>query len=281
MGRVDTLKTYATGQVQKAYLLVRKEIITQEDMKKQAGSNTDLLSMLSKELDPVSMINNLNSTLQDSMDAISENATLLGVNKMLANGANKQGFIPIRVQYNPSSITFSGLKGFQGFDNGHDGTYMDYKRPIETTMGIELIFDTMDISKAFMMDKTAKDVALGVFQNSKSVRPMVELLIGATVFPSTRWVGFAWNKTLFWGELVNVSATYSMFDMEGEPVRAKVAIKIRQDEVHITDLAKNGEGEMIDNRKKVAKEAETQFKALGKKKPKMSSTVSNIINTNY
>lgn len=281
MGRVDTLKTYATGQVQKAYLLVRKEIITQEDMKKQAGSNTDLLSMLSKELDPVSMINNLNSTLQDNMDAISENATLLGVNTMIANGANKQGFIPIRVQYNPSSITFSGLKGFQGFDNGHDGTYMDYKRPIETTMGIELIFDTMDISKAFMMDKTAKDVALGVFQKSKSVRPIVELLIGATVFPSTRWVGFAWNKTLFWGELVNVSATYSMFDMEGEPVRAKVAIKIRQDEVHITDLAKNGEGEMIDNRKKVAKEAEAQFKALGKKKPKMSSTVSNMINTNY
>ena len=281
MGRVDTLKTFATGQVQKAYLLVRKEIITQEDMKKKAGSNTDLLGMLSKELDPVSMINNLNSTLQDSMDAISENATLLGVNSVIANSANKQGFIPIRVQYNPSSITFSGLKGFQGFDNGHDGTYMDYKRPIETTMGIELIFDTMDISKAFMMDKTAKDVALGVFQKSKSVRPIVELLIGATVFPSTRWVGFAWNKTLFWGELVNVSATYSMFDMEGEPVRAKVAIRIRQDEVHITDLAKNGEGEMIDNRKKVAKEAETQFKELGKKKPKMSSTVSNIINTNY
>ena len=84
-----------------------------------------------------------------------------------------------------------------------------------------------------MMDKTAKDVVTGWFKTGKSVRQMVELLVAATVFPSTRWIGFAWNKMIFWGELVYVDATYTMFDTSGEPVRAKVAIQIRQDEVTV------------------------------------------------
>ena len=156
---------------------------------------------------------------------------------------------------------------------------MNFDRPVETVMGMELYFDTMEAGNAFMMDKTAKDVVTGLVKKKKSVRYIVELLIGATVFPSTRWIGFAWNKMIFWGELVNVSASYIMFDTKGEPVRAKVSLQIRQDQV--TQAAEKGKEKTKENRKKEEKEWDKQFKALGKKKPKMSSSVSNILNTNF
>ena len=43
-------------------------------------------------------------------------------------------------------------------------------------------------------------------------------------------VGFAWNKMIFWGELVGVNVQYTMFNKTGAPIRAKVTIQIRQDQ---------------------------------------------------
>lgn len=254
-----------TGNAQKAYLLVRKDIM------KETDKSSD---MLLKYKDDILKFSN---TLQKGIEDITLISSLLSMNGELYAIANDRGYIPIKVQYNPSSITFSGLKGVQG--PSHDGTFMDFDRPAETVMGMELYFDTMEAGNAFMMDKTAKDVVTGLVKKKKSVRYIVELLIGATVFPSTRWIGFAWNKMIFWGELVNVSASYIMFDTKGEPVRAKVSLQIRQDQV--TQAAEKGKEKTTENRKKEEKEWDKQFKALGKKKPKMSSSVSNILNTNF
>ena len=244
-----------TGNAEKAYLLVRKDIM------KETDKATDNFLQFA-------------DTLQNGIDIISTAASLLSMNGALYAIANERGYIPIKVQYNPSSITFSGLKGVQG--PSHDGTFMDFDRPAETVMGMELYFDTMETNNAF---KTAKDVVTGLAKKKKSVRYIVELLVGATVFPSTRWIGFAWNKMIFWGELVNVSASYIMFDTKGEPVRARVSLQIRQDQV--TQAAEKGKEKTKENRKKEEKEWDKQFKALGKKKPKMSSSVSNILNTNF
>ena len=247
-----------TGNAEKAYLLVRKDIMKEED------KATDNFLQFA-------------DTLQNGVDIISNAASLLSMNGALYAIANERGYIPIKVQYNPSSITFTGLKGVQ--DQSHEGAFMNFDRPVETVMGMELYFDTMEANNAFMMDKTAKDVVTGLVKKKKSVRYIVELLIGATVFPSTRWIGFACNKMIFWGELVNVNASYIMFDTKGEPVRAKVSLQIRQDQV--TQAAEKGKEKTKENRKKEEKEWDKQFKALGKKKPKMSSSVSNILNTNF
>lgn len=270
MERSMAALTSATGNVNKAYLLVRKEVVLENNSnKKSVGTGA------------VSGITALNSALQSNISQVrglQDNASaLLGIDQSIASSANEKGYLPIKVQYNPASITFSGLKGHQGMD-GHDGAYMDFNRPVETTMSLELIFDTMDIQKAFMMNQTAKDVAVGLLKEGESVRTIVELLIGATVFTSTRWIGFAWNKTIFWGELVSVNATYTMFDKEGEPVRAKVNLRIRQDQVNITDLNQNDENEMNQNRLKSEQQWKEQFKALGKKDARMSSSVSNLFN---
>ena len=260
--------TSATGNINKAYLLVRKEVILENNKNgKEVG------------LSAISGITALNASLQNNLSNVTDMrekaSSLIGIDSSIANSANEKGYLPIKVQYNPASITFSGLKGHQGMD-GHDGAYMEFNRPVETTMSMELIFDTMDIQKSFMLSQTGKDIARGLLRENASVRPIVELLIAATVFTSTRWIGFAWNKTLFWGELVSVNATYTMFDKEGEPVRAKVGIRIRQDQVNITDLQNNDEGEMNRNRIKSEEQWKAQFNALGKKEARINVGISNI-----
>lgn len=251
-----------TGNAEKAYLLVRNGIMNEVD-----GNKT------------VNNLLNLANNLESKLDAITNAASLLTMNSEIYSQANERGYIPIKVQYNPSSITFSGLKGIQS--PGHEGTHIEINRSVESVMGMELIFDTMQASRAFMMDKTAKDVVTGWFKTGKSVRQMVELLVAATVFPSTRWIGFAWNKMIFWGELVYVDATYTMFDTSGEPVRAKVAIQIRQDEVTVAKDIGDEKKTIESNIAKQEKQWKKQLTALGKKKPKMASSVSNILNTNF
>lgn len=267
----SAMQTSLIGNVNKAYLLIRKEIVEEENKNQQSSAN------------PFAKVTSLSNALQSGLSDIKKQAgtlsALTGVNTSLEQIANSKGYVPIKVQYNPASITFSGLKGTPAV--GHDGTFMDYNRPVETILGMELLFDTMDIQKAFMMNKTSKDVTVGLFKKKASVRHMVELLVGAAVFTSTRWVGFAWNDMLFWGELVNVNATYTMFDTEGEPVRAKVMIRIRQEQVNITNREEDNLNGMAENRKAAEEQWDKQFKALGKKKAKMSSAVSNIMNTNW
>lgn len=264
--RWDVLKQSVSGNVDKAYLLVRKEIRAEEDNKNGA-------------LTSISKLSSLADKLEAGVSQISSGASLLGINTGISSIAVKEGYVPIKVQYNPASIQFSGIRN--GQEVSRDGTFPDYDRPSETSMHMELIFDTMENGKAFMLDKTAKDTVDALFSSSLSARHIVELLIGATIFNSTRWVGFAWGKMSFWGELTAVDATYTMFDTDGEPVRAKVGITIREDAVNITNY-KPGESntEMKENRVSEQKQWDKQFIALGKKKPMMSSSVSNLLNTN-
>lgn len=264
--RLETLKQSLTGNVDKAYLLVRREIVEEKDESSEALSSISKLSSLADKL-------------AEGVSQVSAGASLLGINTGISNIAGKEGFIPIKVQYNPASIWFSGIRN--GQEICQDGTFQDYDRPAETSMHMELIFDTMENGKAFMLDKTLKDNVTGLFSDKLSARHIVELLIGATIFNSTRWIGFAWGEMSFWGELTGVDATYTMFDTEGEPVRAKVGITIREDAVNITNYNPGeSSNEMSESRVKAQKQWQKQFEALGKKKAKMSSTVSNLLNTN-
>ena len=278
MGLESSALSTMTGEVNRAYLLVRKEVVREEN-RKSGG-----IAGLTDDLNIGSTVAGM-SELYDSLNSVSSQMnginSLLGVEQNIYRVANSKGYMPIKVQYNPSSIVYAGLKGTQGIGE-HDGAFIEHDRPVETTMGMELIFDSLDLNKAFMMNKTAKDIVVGSFKHNSSVQAIVELLIAATVTTSTRWIGFAWNKTLFWGELVSVSAAYTMFDVEGNPIRAKVGIRMRHDAVNVTNLvSSNNKKEMKENMTNQQKEWEKQINALKKKEAKMSSGVSNLINTNF
>jgi len=70
-----------------------------------------------------------------------------------------------------------------------------------------------------------------------SVQDSTELFIAAMAQNFTRLIGFAWNKMIFWGELVGINVQYTMFNKAGAPIRAKVAIQIRQDQAVGTEDA--------------------------------------------
>lgn len=266
-----------TGSIEKGYLLVRREII-QETNEKKAASGLGGLGALNSGL------SSLSNAIKDTSNILNNSTTLLGNNNALTSAANKSGYITIKVQYNPSSIRFVGSRGAASFD--HNGMFVDNPRPADNIMSLDLYFDTEDNATAFMLDKTSVDLvkgAVGGIYNSitgdvNTVRYIVELLIGATVFNSTRWIGFAWKDIEFWGELIGVNATYLMFDVSGEPVRAKVSLRIRQNTSNITNLKDNGEKEKAENRIADDKEDMKKLKALGKKKSSWTSAVSNIFN---
>ena len=266
-----------TGSVEKGYLLVRREII-QETNDKKAASGLGGLGALDPGL------SGLSNAIKDTSNILNNSTTLLGNNNALTSAANRSGYITIKVQYNPSSIRFTGSRGTAAFD--HNGMYVDNPRPADNIMSLDLYFDTEDNATAFMLDKTAVDLAKGaagglynsITKDVNTVRYIVELLIGATVFNSTRWIGFAWKDIEFWGELIGVNATYLMFDVSGEPVRAKVSLRIRQNTSNITNLKDNGEKEKAENRIADDKDDMKKLKALGKKKSSWTSSVSNILN---
>ena len=113
-------------------------------------------------------------------------------------------------------------------------------------MSMELIFDDTNNKDAFMMDaelpllseitsvggltQRIEQGAAALTGKKYSVQDATELFIAAMAQNFTRLVGFAWNKLIFWGELVGVNVQYTMFNKEGAPIRARVGVQIRQDQ---------------------------------------------------
>lgn len=237
----------------KAYLLMRQEIIKESDTKKDGIDGA-----LSGTLSALSAVQTGLSTLSTAVSKLtSDDSAIL-----------KEGYVKIPVIYNPSSLRFSGIRS--GIDFGHDNTYNEFERPTAVTMSAELIFDKMEEADAFSSENTVanqlKNTVLNAISGntSNTVQPYVEMLLGAMVFRSTRWIGFAWGNMIFWGELTSLDASYTMFDMNGNPVRAKVNLSIREDQIRLTDVlgADAGRNVMQENRAEMQKQWTKQWKAL-------------------
>lgn len=173
----------------------------------------------------------------------------LGVNNALTAAANSADYIPVQVQFNPSSISLQGMGGEirrESVGGAGENQFQQFDTPSETVMSMELIFDDTNNKDAFMMDAELPLLSEitsvgGLTQRIEqavtagrgkvySVQDTTELFVSAMVQNFTRLVGFAWNKMIFWGELVGVNVQYTMFNKTGAPIRAKVGIQIRQDQ---------------------------------------------------
>ena len=173
----------------------------------------------------------------------------LGVNDALTAAANNADYVPVQVQFNPSSISFQGMGGEirrESVGGAGENQFQQFDTPSETVMSMELIFDDTNNKDAFMMDaelpligeiasvggltqRIEQAVTAGMGKKY-SVQDTTELFVAAMVQNFTRLVGFAWNKMIFWGKLVGVNVQYTMFNKVGAPIRAKVGIQIRQDQ---------------------------------------------------
>jgi len=239
---LNGLASGITGNINKAYLLMRRpELNPLHNIAEE--SKDGLIGAMSSMQKKMSQVSSRNLGVSGSA------FHALSIDKSLIKELSSSGYIPVQVQFNPSSISFQGNAGDIRRESvgGHgENQFQQYDSPSETIMAMELYFDDVNNKDAFMMDGDSSilgDLTTigGITQRAEqglsalrgkrySVQDSTELLVAAMVQTYTRNVGFAWNKMLFWGELVGVQVQYTMFNKVGEPVRARVLIQIRQDQ---------------------------------------------------
>lgn len=231
-----------TGGIEKGYLLIKKsETLPDEPQStrtptKSGGSATGLGSVAKKA-----------SQIGQKLNAASE--ALKGMSNQIKDNSN--GYIPIQLQYNPSSIQISTMKGDilnRSAGGLGENVFQQWTVPVQTTMSVDLIFDDMNVMDAFNFENIVsisggRDLGKQLYGSRKSaggfsVRPLVEAVVGAMSMDESRQVIFVWNQMAFDGSLVGVDTEYTMFNRLGEPIRARVRIQIFQQNITKT---KNGD----------------------------------------
>lgn len=147
-------------------------------------------------------------------------------------------------QYNPESI----------YLNSQAGSYMNRQGAPEqglnqvtmtdiaaqTSMNFRLYFYDINNSDAFLQDKLIVSVsgaikAVSGFICTYSVQTPVEGLVSLVTQYATRQAVFVMGKIVFFGEIENVNAQYTMFSPEGNPIAAVVDLSIRQQTANLKD----------------------------------------------
>lgn len=230
---VNGLVSGITGNTNRAYILIHRP----KDQSSIPANPKQELSAAASALQEADRSGPLRAAFQ-----------AMGNDTAVRNAANAQDFIPVKIQFNPSSISFRGMGGkirrdsVGGFG---ENQFQQFDSPVETVLGMQLIFDDTNNKDAFMMDgemSLLSDITSvgGIVQRLEqgvsalqgkeySVQDVTELFVAAMTQTYTRMVGFVWNKMVFWGELVSTSIQYTMFNKKGAPIRATVDIQIRQD----------------------------------------------------
>lgn len=153
------------------------------------------------------------------------------------------------VKFNPSDISFQAYGGakVQKMNYAEGGNVqMDFvDMAPRIMMNVSLVFDDYERTDAFMTEKFSDLMALtrtGVTSAANavtgkiySVRPQVEGFIGSLRNEKTRKMSFFWGNMHYKGFLETIGAEYTMFNMEGHPIRANVNLGILLVDENIKD----------------------------------------------
>ena len=144
------------------------------------------------------------------------------------------------VQFNPNELSLSGYGGglASKTDFSEKGNSITFdKADVRITLNVRLIFDKVDPQDAFMADKAntsttamatgaAKAALTAKGKKDYSVQTEVEGFIAALRSKYTRRITFHWGTMTYTGILNRVSAQYTMFNVQGLPVRAFVNLSL-------------------------------------------------------
>ena len=140
-------------------------------------------------------------------------------------------------QYNPESIYISSQVGSyvnrQGTPESGLNQVTMTDVPAQTTMNFRMYFYDINNANAFMQDKLivapsaiVKDIA-GLIC-TYSVQTPVEGLVSLITQYATRQAIFVFGDVVFFGEITNVNAQYTMFSPDGNPIAAVVDMSLFQ-----------------------------------------------------
>ena len=194
--------------------------------------------------------------------------------------SNKSEFKTNRytVRFNPSELKFSTVGGDKIKKRSHDGSnkessYSPVFNPIQLT--VRLVFDDMTVEDCFMNEllevkSVVKKGVKAITKNKNSVQRQVEGFIAAMKNNYTRRVTFGWGNMCYKGILNYMNAQYTMFSIEGTPVRAYVDIGILCIDENIT---KGVNGQWKNSFEKAFNAGNTNLESAGQK-------VGNLLNIN-
>jgi hypothetical protein len=151
-----------------------------------------------------------------------------------------------KVQFNPKELTLNSSQSISSKGSVEQKEKDVSKaapmahQPPKITLSMNLIFDEVNLYDSFMSERIftglaslATNAVTAVQKHALgkkwTVQPQVEGFIAALRNPYTRTVLFSWNEFSFEGILNQISAEYTMFSVEGRPVRAKVRVKLIND----------------------------------------------------
>jgi len=249
----------ASGNVSKAYLCIRDPINAGKEIDLEAFDNESkvaqeaIIKEAGKKLDRA-------NKFEDNISAASADALLKtkvrGSNSSnnlsyddLVNLLGDKGYIPIQVQYNPSTLKFHSALGgrrrinsVEGVGSGGDSqTIKDI--PKNTELSCTLIFENINVNDAFIQASEGYNASLGNVtstlgsmakkafskESAYTVLPLIEGFISLLSDSYSRDVFFYYGRLCFHGELTSVKTDYKMFNKSGDLIYAEVTIVIRQD----------------------------------------------------
>ncbi len=166
--------------------------------------------------------------------------SLTGKNGIMANS----GYLALEVQYNPGAIYLETQAGIQmdygggELGNRSNNNIIQTNRPVSTTLSLQLVFDDMNPSDAFMMENTALTLGNAVSAAGStvkklggrqySVQPQIDGILSLLTMDKTKDVLFYWAQMCFSGTLYSINSRYTMFNKDGNPIRGVVEMAIRQ-----------------------------------------------------
>ena len=145
------------------------------------------------------------------------------------------------VQFNPSELSFGGYGGGQVVKTDYsskDGKGITFdSAAVRIMLNVQLIFDKVDPQDAFMSDKltssmvsmaqgTVKGIRTAAGKKENSVQKEVEGFLAALRSSYTCKIAFYWGTMNYTGVLNKVSSQYTMFNIQGEPIRASVRLSL-------------------------------------------------------
>lgn len=238
MAGMDILNNGArslTGAVVKAYIIFEDERFERNEVKitEVRGRSAGIPPSFPGAAKLTSVAEKASQKAQTLANAIGELVT----SPKKLDSSKKHIF---QVEFNPAEMSFEAYGGgkAQKLNFALNGkismTYEEVKPRI--LLRVPLIFDDCERTDAFMAEKFGDMMAMGrtvissvantVTGDTYSVRPKVEGFIAALRNDNTRKLQFCWADMEYKGILESVDAEYTMFNMEGHPIRANVHLGI-------------------------------------------------------
>ncbi len=231
---IQNLGDSLTGNLPKAILCVRN---IPKSGGLSSGSGNDAAKLRSNLLENTQ--NALNSH-GVSTAASHTYRSLTGKNGIMADS----GYLALEVQYNPGAIYLETQAGIQmdygggELGNRSNNNIIQTNRPVSTTLSLQLVFDDMNPSDAFMMENTALTMGNAVSAVSStvnkvggkqySVQSQIDGILSLLTMDKTKDVLFYWAQMCFSGTLFSINSRYTMFNKDGNPIRGVVEMAIRQ-----------------------------------------------------